>query len=154
MQESYSFTNNWAHKSQIITLCKQSQQPPQRGFRRYYRLKTQFGPSGNVLMKTIWSSRIISQYFPSIFPAFMKSKILYKNYHHHPKESSLYLVLRYIVFSDITTMSFSSLRWMNCNHIPSKMWDDITCPFPNFIGATSNFDPHFIMDVITFSCWD
>ena len=43
------------------------------------------------------------------------------------------------------------------NHIPSKMWDEITYPFPNFNGATvevweriSNFIPHFIMDVITY----
>ena len=42
-----------------------------------------------------------------------------------------------------------------------KMWDEITCPFPNFNGCTievwewiSNFFPHFITDVITYPCWD
>ena len=40
--------------------------------------------------------------------------------------------------------------------MPSKVWDEITYPFPNFNGATvevwvwiSNFIPHIIMDVIT-----
>ena len=44
--------------------------------------------------------------------------------------------------------------WIN-NHIPSKAWDEITSPFPNFNGCTvqvtewiSNFKPHFIIDVI------
>ena len=47
------------------------------------------------------------------------------------------------------------LAWIS-NHMPSKMWDGITYPFPNFNGCTvevwewvSNFIPHFIMDVIT-----
>ena len=43
----------------------------------------------------------------------------------------------------------------------SKVWDEMTYQFPNFNGATaevwewkSNFIPHIIMDVITYSCWD
>ena len=46
--------------------------------------------------------------------------------------------------------------WLS-NHIPSKVWDEITYPFPNFNGGTievwewiSDFIPHSIMDVITF----
>ena len=48
--------------------------------------------------------------------------------------------------------------WIS-NHTPSKLWvwDKITCPFPNFNGATvevwewiSNFIPHFIMYIITY----
>ena len=42
-----------------------------------------------------------------------------------------------------------------------KVWDEITSPFPNFNGCTvefwewrSNFISHFIMDVITYACWD
>ena len=43
---------------------------------------------------------------------------------------------------------------------PSKVWDEITNPFQNFNGSTfeaweriSNFNPHFIMEVITYqSC--
>ena len=45
--------------------------------------------------------------------------------------------------------------WIS-NHMPSKVWDEITYPFPNFNGCTvevwkwiSNFIPHFMMDVIT-----
>ena len=45
--------------------------------------------------------------------------------------------------------------------MPSKVWDKITYPFPNFNGATlevwewvSNFIPHFIMGLITYPCWD
>ena len=45
--------------------------------------------------------------------------------------------------------------------MPSKMWDEITYQFPNFISATievwewiSNFILHFITDVISYSCWD
>ena len=45
------------------------------------------------------------------------------------------------------------------NHMPSKMWDEITYPFPNFNGSTvevcewiSYFIPHIIMGVITYPC--
>ena len=41
--------------------------------------------------------------------------------------------------------------WINI-HMPSKVWDEITYPFPNFNGATvevwewiSNYIPHFMM---------
>ena len=41
------------------------------------------------------------------------------------------------------------------NHLPGKVWDEITYPFLNFNGATvevwewiSNIIPHFIMDVL------
>ena len=47
------------------------------------------------------------------------------------------------------------------NHMPSKVRDGITYPSPNFNGAAvevweliSNFIPHFMMDVITYPCWD
>ena len=50
--------------------------------------------------------------------------------------------------------------WID-NHMPSKVWDKITYPFPNFNDATvevsewiSNFIPHFVMGVITYPCWD
>ena len=54
------------------------------------------------------------------------------------------------------------LTWINFNPImPTKMWDTVIYPFPNFNGATvevwdsiSNFIPHFIMDIITYSCWE
>ena len=43
----------------------------------------------------------------------------------------------------------------------SKVWDEITYPFPNFGGSNfevlewkSNFLSHFIMDVIAYPCWD
>ena len=44
-------------------------------------------------------------------------------------------------------------------YIHYKKWDEITCPFTNFNGATvevweciSNFIPRTIMDVIAYSC--
>ena len=47
------------------------------------------------------------------------------------------------------------------SHLPSKVWDEIAYPFPNFNGFTievskwmSNFIPHFMMGVITYPCWD
>ena len=47
------------------------------------------------------------------------------------------------------------------DHMPNRVWDEITYPFPNFDSCTveveewvSNFVPYFIMDVITFPCWD
>ena len=50
--------------------------------------------------------------------------------------------------------------WIS-NHTPSKVWDEITYPYPNSNGWTtevlkwiSNFISHFIMDVITYPCWD
>ena len=45
--------------------------------------------------------------------------------------------------------------------MPCKVWDEIIYPFPNFNGATVEvwewiiyFIPHFIMNVITYTCWD
>ena len=47
------------------------------------------------------------------------------------------------------------------NHMPCEVWDEITYPFPNFNGATveacewiSYFIQPFIMDMITYPCWD
>ena len=47
------------------------------------------------------------------------------------------------------------------NHMPSKMWDEITCPFPNFSSCNvevwewiSNFISLIIMDVFTPPCGD
>ena len=53
------------------------------------------------------------------------------------------------------------LTWINFNpskdHIPSKVWDEITYPFPNFNGRTvegwewiSNFTAHYTLDVIDY----
>ena len=60
------------------------------------------------------------------------------------------------VWGDIT-YPFLNLR----NHMSSKMWDKITYPFLNFKSVTievlewiSNFIPLFMMDVITYPCWD
>ena len=45
--------------------------------------------------------------------------------------------------------------------MPCKEWDEITYSFLNFNGCTvevhewiSNFIPRFIIDVITYPCWD
>ena len=50
---------------------------------------------------------------------------------------------------------------MISNYMPSKVSDEITYTFLNFKGATvevkewiSNYISHFIMDVITYPCWD
>ena len=50
--------------------------------------------------------------------------------------------------------------WLS-NHMPGKVWGEITYPFPNFNGCTfevrewiSNFIPHFSMGVIIYSYWD
>ena len=47
------------------------------------------------------------------------------------------------------------------NHMPYKVWDEITYPFPNFNGGTvevwewiSNFMPDFTRHVITYTWWD
>ena len=46
------------------------------------------------------------------------------------------------------------------NHMPNKVWDEFTYPFPNFDGAAVefwewmiNFIPHIVMDVIIYPCW-
>ena len=45
--------------------------------------------------------------------------------------------------------------------MPSKLWDDIIYPFPNLNIYTiavwewiSNFIPHYVMHVITYTRWD
>ena len=56
----------------------------------------------------------------------------------------------------------NSIQAWIINHMASNVWDEITqYPFSNFSGCTvdvwewiSNFIPHFIMDVITYPCWD
>ena len=47
------------------------------------------------------------------------------------------------------------------NYMSSKVWEEITYPFPNFNGCTievwewiSNFISHYIRDIITYPCWD
>ena len=57
-----------------------------------------------------------------------------------------------------------SFLWMHLHqfqYLSSIVWDKITYPFLNFNGTTvevwewiSNFIPCFIMDVITYPCWD
>ena len=49
--------------------------------------------------------------------------------------------------------------WIS-NHMPSRVVDQVTYPFPNFNGVTvevwewiSNFIPHLMMDVIIHPCW-
>ena len=48
--------------------------------------------------------------------------------------------------------------WIS-NYIHYKVWDEISCPFPNFSGAVievwewiSDFIPHFTGHVITYLC--
>ena len=50
--------------------------------------------------------------------------------------------------------------WIS-NPMPSKVWDEISYPFPKLqrlhrwsLGIINNVIPHFIMDVITYPCWD
>ena len=50
--------------------------------------------------------------------------------------------------------------WIS-NHRTRKMWNEITYPFPNVNGGTvevweyiSNFIRRFIINVITYPCWD
>ena len=52
------------------------------------------------------------------------------------------------------------LTWIS-DYIHYKVWGEITYSFPNFNGCTvevwewiSDFTPHFIKDVITYSCWE
>ena len=40
------------------------------------------------------------------------------------------------------------------NYMPGKMWDEITYSFLKVKEWIINFIPHFIMDVITYPCWD
>ena len=54
----------------------------------------------------------------------------------------------------LCTACFST--WIS-NHMPSKVWDEITYPFSNFNVATvevweliTNYAPQFIMDVLTY----
>ena len=58
------------------------------------------------------------------------------------------------IFTNITLIQASI-----SNHIPSKVWDAITYPFPNFKGWIvkiyewiSTFIPHFVIDPITYLC--
>ena len=57
--------------------------------------------------------------------------------------------------------NFNFKHGMGKSSRTNKVWDEITYPFSYFNGATvevwewiSKFIPHFIMDVITYPCWD
>ena len=57
--------------------------------------------------------------------------------------------------SSFDLKSLSGAPFTNFNHsmeMPSKVWNEITYPFPNFCGEVcewiSILIPHFIMDVI------
>ena len=55
----------------------------------------------------------------------------------------------------LTWINFNS-TWIS-NHILSKLWDEITYPFPNFNRVSewiSYSTTYFIMDVNTYPCWD
>ena len=60
-------------------------------------------------------------------------------------------------------LSFVSIpTWIStCNHMSSKLCSEITYPFPNLNDFTvevwewiGTFILHFIMDMITYPCWD
>ena len=74
---------------------------------------------------------------------------------------------RWIMTEPLITQRLLLLTWFTLipawisNHIIGKMWDEFTYPFQNLNSATvevwewiSNFIPHFIMDIITYSYWD
>ena len=65
------------------------------------------------------------------------------------------------VWAYFTSRDDMQLNLKSLNPIHGKVWDDNTCPFPNFNGATvevwewiSNFIPHFTRHLITYPCWD
>ena len=58
-------------------------------------------------------------------------------------------------------LGYLLLTLINFNHMPGKVWDEVTYPFPNFNGCTvevwewiSNFIPYFIMGVVAYLCCD
>ena len=60
----------------------------------------------------------------------------------------------------VSAVCLSLFLWISI-HMSSKVYDEITYQFLNFNGCTidvyewiSNFIPYFIMDVITYPCWD
>ena len=69
-----------------------------------------------------------------------------------------------VICRGIATRDFFFLIWIDfhpvwiTNHTPSKVWKEITYPFPNStVGVCelkSNYIPHFIMGVITYKFWD
>ena len=65
-------------------------------------------------------------------------------------------------FSPTNTFILTCIPAWISGHMPSKVWDEIIYPFPNFNGCTvevwewiSNFIPHFMMYITTYpSLWD
>ena len=65
-----------------------------------------------------------------------------------------------VSLAPFTKMDLPESRY-GYDHMPSKVWYAITYPFQNSNGYTvgvwewiGDFDPHIIMDVNTFLCWD
>ena len=80
----------------------------------------------------------------------------YKNFNLDPERVIKYNTRGPFYHHGLTLMP----SWIS-NHMPRKVWAEITYPFPNFNCCTvefweliSNFIPHFIMDLMTHPCWD
>ena len=72
------------------------------------------------------------------------------------------LISRIILVFELHARKWRTLtKTWTSNHLSSKMLDAINYPFPNFNGAAfvvwewiSNCTEYFIMDIITYPCWD
>ena len=76
------------------------------------------------------------------------------------KMEGVKLILNGLVPPILTWINFIIPAWIS-NYIRCKVWIEITYPLPNFNSAAtkvwewrSNFIPHFIGHVITYSCQD
>ena len=71
----------------------------------------------------------------------------------------LYIVYNILcIFPIFQTHDYPIETWIS-NPMSSKVWDEITYPFPNFNGATvwewmSNFIPYHVMNVMIYPCRD
>ena len=110
---------------------------------------------------------------PVVLLSTMNIAVVLRKYKHKDYSQSLEATHLCFIFrlnaSVIPKMSWDHLyshgltlipAWIS-NYMPSKMWDEITYPFPNFNGATvevwerkSNLIPHYIIEAITYLCWD
>ena len=118
----------------------------------------------SMILKQIWISMIFQELWE---PCECVNYIVYTNpclpWERFLKTCSILMSRNDKKNTQCTTISLCFLEllfptWIS-NHMPSKVWNEITYPFPNFNRETvgvwewiSNFIPHFTMDIITYPC--
>ena len=152
------YVSLYRHNYLINTLYRYTTALISRSSHKIYEVKMTYCSMLSAMQRTVQGYTIISNYQRTVI------KITQLNTNTFIRTDYLYgKVLSKIVSPRSPLYSWFNFKiptWTS-NQIPCRVWDEITCPFPNFNGETvevwewiNNFIPHITMDVIIYPCWD